>query len=51
MTARAKAEIERRSKAMVDGLAHGTFGKRPDAKRPLKTDEGTDGSEDDAGPD
>jgi hypothetical protein len=25
--------------AMVDGLAHGTFGKRPDAKRPPKPDE------------
>jgi hypothetical protein len=28
-------EIERRSKAMVEGLAHGTFDRRPDAKRPL----------------
>jgi hypothetical protein len=37
------AEIERRSKAMVDGLAHGAFGKRPDAKQPPKPDEGIEG--------
>jgi hypothetical protein len=37
-------EIERRSKVMAEGLRRAAFGKRPDAKRPPKTDEATEGS-------